>query len=324
MASNIEEKKDRLRHENMKMISELNSFLKRKNRLVLKRDYVHYKYNEYGDARRINELFESWSREYKNARDEAVALREEYERQSEDINTIPIVVESIRNDVTGLKKTVFVAKYEIDQILEAYPALEELGRDSEETASRYRAVHDEFEQKNKAITGLRKKYETLNNEKKWLEQSLSENRSELTPLLKTEESLKKELEEITDRFNRQEELKEKKEALEDAIGHLERGLREKKEKLENHETKTAAINEEINRLKEEGENQKSKLREYEALVMPFQELMEKRKSMKKEISQLDVHDTRLADEIPKVKKENEILQTKARQFEDIKKMMEGI
>ena len=68
--SNIEEKKDRLRNENMKMISDLNSFLKRKNRLVLKKDYVNYKYNEYGDSRKINELFRSWSIEYKNAREQ--------------------------------------------------------------------------------------------------------------------------------------------------------------------------------------------------------------------------------------------------------------
>ena len=78
MMPNTEEKRDRLRNENMKMISDLNTYLKRKNRLVLKRDYVNYKYNEYGDSRSINELFRSWSVEYKNAREEAVALKEEY------------------------------------------------------------------------------------------------------------------------------------------------------------------------------------------------------------------------------------------------------
>jgi len=324
MRPNIEEKKDRLRNENMKMISDLNTYLKRKNRLVLKRDYVNYKYNEYGDSRRINELFRSWSVEYKNAREEAVALREEYERQSNDINTIPRLVEGIRDDVAVLKKAVFVSKYEIDQILEAYPALEELGKDSEETTLKYRAVHDELEKKSRTITGLRQKFETVKNEKEWVEKCLSENKEELAPLLKTENSLKDELAEITQRFNRQEELREEKRVLDEAIGHLERSLGEKKEKLENHETKTANINEEIKNLKEESENQKSKLKEYEALVIPFQELMEKLKSVKREFTLLDSQQVKLKDEIPNLKKENEILQTKARQFEDIKKMMEGI
>ena len=123
--------------------------------------------------------------------------------------------------------------------------------------------------------------------KKWLEKSLSENKEELVPLLKSENSLKDELTEITRRFNRQEELKEEKRVLDEAIGHLERSLGEKREKLENHQTKTAEMNEEIKNLKEESENQKSKLKEYEALVIPFQELMEKLKNMKKEISMLD-------------------------------------
>ena len=115
-----------------------------------------------------------------------------------------------------------------------------------------------------------------------------------------------------------------KRVLEEATGHLERSLGEKKEKLENHETKTAEMNEEIKNLKEESEDLKSKLKVYEALVVPFQELTEKLEGMKGGISLLDGQNVKLTDEIPKVKKENEILQTKARQFEEIKKMMEGI
>ncbi len=67
-----------------------------------------------------------------------------------------------------------------------------------------------------------------------------------------------------------------------------------------------------------------KSKEYEAMVEPFKELKGKLENAEKEISLVDEQHEKLTEETDKLRKENEILGAKARQFEEIKKMMEGI
>lgn len=324
MWSNVKDEKDRLRNENMRMISDLNGFLKRSKRLVLKRDYINYKYTEYGDFHKINELFESWSAEYKNATEEAEILKVEYEKESNDVKTIPRVISEIRNDIASLKRAVLIARHEMEQIIEAFPDLEERAKESKEITSRYHVVHKEFVENSKLLTGLRDEFQRANNEMKGLEKRLSEKKQELAPLLKTENSLKSKLTEITNRFNKQEELKEEKRVLEEVIGHLEESLDERREKIKNHEKKTAEMNKEIKNLKDESGKLTSKVKEYEVVIVPFMELKGRLEDAEKEISLVDEQQKKFTEETDKLRKENEILGAKARQFEELKKMMEGI
>ncbi len=324
MWSNIGDEKDRLRNENMRMISDLNGFLKRSKRLVLKKDYINYKYTEYGDFHKINELFETWSAEYKNATEEAEILKVEYEKESNDVKTIPRVISEIRNDNASLKRAVLIARHEMEQIIEAFPDLEERAKESEEITSKHHVVHKEFVENSKLLTGLRDEFQRANNEMKGLEKRLSEKKRELAPLLKTENSLKSELTEITNRFNKQEELKEEKRALEEVIGHLEESLDERREKIKNHEKKTAEMNKEIKNLKDESGKLTSKVKEYEVMIVPYMELKGRLEDAEKEISLVDEQQKKLTEETDRLKKENEILGAKATQFEELKKMMEGI
>ena len=126
----IEEERGRLRNENMGMVSDLNLFLKRKERLVLKKEYINYKYNEFGDSDRINELFKSWSAEYRNAKREAETLKAEYAKKGGDEKTIPRVIRDVEDDIAILRKAILVARNEIDRVIEAYPDLEGLAKDN--------------------------------------------------------------------------------------------------------------------------------------------------------------------------------------------------
>jgi len=323
MWPNIEEERDRLRNENMRMISDLNGFLKRNNRLALKRDYINYKYTEYGDFHKINELFESWSAEYKNAREEAEILKAEYEKESNDVKTIPRVINEIRNDIASLKRAISITSDEMEQIIKAFPDLEERAKESEEITSRYHTVHKEFVENSRLLTDLRDKFQRADNEMKGLEKRLSEKKQELAPLLKTENYFKGKLTEITNRFNKQEELKEERQVLEEVIGHLEESLDERTEKIRNHERNTAEINKEINNLKDESGKLTSKVKEYEVMVVPFKELKGRLEDAEKEISLVDEQQKKLTEETDRLRKENEILGAKARQFEELKKMMEA-
>lgn len=322
--SSIVGEKDRLRNENMRIITDLNRFSKRMTQLVKKREYLNYKYNEYGNFDEIDDIFGSLSAEYKNARKEAETLKSEYETKGADARTIPIVIENMRKDVAGLRRTVILAGSEIDQVFEAFPDLEERAKESEEIASRYRRVHKDFRESTGLLSDLREKFKRADSEKKVVEKGLSEKKVVLTPLLKTENSLKDTLAGMTDRFNRQEELKEEKRVLDEVIGHLEKSIGEWREKIENHEKKTEQMNKEIKNLKDESEELSSKADEYEAMVAPFEELKEREEHAEKEISLLDEQQRTLTDEILKLKKGNEILGAKARQFAEVKKMMEAM
>ena len=324
MGSSIEEERDQLRSKNMRMMSDFNSYSKRIKRLAVKRDYVDYKYNEYGDTHQIKRYFDAWVDEYINAGEEAKTLKEEYLKKSKDLDTIPTVIADIKSDIEELKKAVFVADYEIDQITGAFPDLYEQAIASEETEKKYRLVHKEFADVDRNLTDFRLKFDAVNTEKRKLADDLSEQKTELSPLLKMETSLKDDLAELTERFDRQEKLREEKAALEEVIKNLEESVGEKRERIKNHETYTNEINAKIEGLKSESNRLRSKIKEYEALVKPYRELKERLERVEAEISRSDAQHRRFTDEIGKVSIENEILQAKANQYEEIKRMMEDI
>ncbi len=66
----IAEEKEKLQGENKRMSLELDEFLKKKDWLVSKKEYLNYKYNEYGDDSKINELFLQWSEDHEKAKAE--------------------------------------------------------------------------------------------------------------------------------------------------------------------------------------------------------------------------------------------------------------
>jgi chromosome segregation ATPase len=320
----MEQERDRLRTENMKMMSDLSLYSRKMKRLIQKRDYINYKYNEYGDSHRIKEYFDSWAAEYGNARKEAKALNAEYRKKYEDLKTITAVIGEIKNDIADLKKAVSVADYEIDQIIGAFPDLYEQAVACEDTLNKYRSVHKEFVEKDRDLAILGHKFNTVSKEKHELADALSEKKAELAPLLETEASLKDELTALTERFDRQETWREEKRTLTESIGNLEKDLEEKLEKIKNHEKNRSSINTKIEEMKIESHRVRSKIKEYEALDLPYKELRERLKRVEAEISRTDSQYRRLTDEIGNIKIENEILQAKANKYKEIKKMMEDI
>jgi chromosome segregation ATPase len=322
--ANIAQEKDRLRNENIRMISNLNTLLQRKKRFVSEREFVEYKHDEYGDPDRINELFVLWSGEYENARAEAETLRVQYESARRDLEAIPRARDNINDYIISLKHAISLVTYEIEQIHNAFPDLEERARESEEIFSRYDAIRRDLEENTKVLADLRDKFETASDERREVEKGLLEKKEELATLLKAEDSLTRELTEITDRFNKQQELTEEMHLLKEAIAHLEKSVGEWKDKLEKHEIKSTEMNEQIKSLKAESAELTSELRECEAMLEPFKGLRVRLEDNEKELSLTDEQIKKLTDEIDKITKENEMLSPKATQFEMVKKKLESI
>ena len=99
---------------------------------------------------------------------------------------------------------------------------------SKATKEKYRLVHKDFVAGSKRLADIRKKFDTLNAEKRKLADDLSEKITTLSPLLDTETSLRNELAELTDRFDRQESLRQEKTALAEVIEKLEERVGEKR------------------------------------------------------------------------------------------------
>ncbi len=145
--SNLVEDKESLQDENKKMTVNLDEFLKKKKYLDSKREYINYKYNEYGDDDKINELFEQWSEEHKTAKAEEKSLRAEYEKSQQDVKTIPRWCNDIKNEIKDRQDEMALAKYEVQEILKVYPDIEERAKESEDIVEKYSAVHKYHEEK---------------------------------------------------------------------------------------------------------------------------------------------------------------------------------
>lgn len=322
--SNLSGEKEGLQNESRKMTLELNVFLKKRSWLVSKREYINHKYSEYGDDEKINELFQQWSEEYKNEKAEEMALKVEYEKVRQDGKTIPLVCKDIKNYIKSQKDGIALARYEMEEIFKAVPDFEERAKESEEIVLKYNAVHKNLEENTRSLNDLRDKFKKVDDEKKKLEINLEEKKTVLAPILKTEDSLKNKLAEITDRFDRQEELKEERRVLKEVIQPLERSIEGWKEKIKNFEKKSTEANKEIEKLKSESHKLVAELKEYEALAGPVMELKERMDSAEKENSMIDEQDKKLTREIHKMRKENELLSIKAKQFEMVKKKLGGV
>lgn len=322
--SNLAEEKESLQDENKKMTVGLDEFLEKKRWLTSKREYINYKYSEYGDDDKINELFEQWSEEHKNARAEEESLNAEYKKSQQDVKTLPRLCNDIKNEIKNRQDEMALAKYEVQEILKVYPDLEERAKESQDIVEKYSAVHKDLEGKIKTVIDLKEKFKQVDSESKVLENRLSIKKKEIEPFLNTQNSLKNKLAEITNKFNLQEEITEEKRLLNETVKPLEKGIEEWKKKINNYETKTAEMNKEIEILKEEKLKVAPELKELEALIGPAKELKEKLTSAEKEISQTEEQDKQLTKAIHKTRKENEILSIKAKQFEMIKKKLEGI
>lgn len=322
--SNLSGVKAGLQNENREMTLELDGFLKKKSWLVSKREYISYKYNEYGDEEKINETFQEWSEEYNNEKAEEKALKAEYEKVRQDEKIIPRVCKDIKSYIKSQKDGISLAKYEMEEIFKAVPDFEERAKESEEIVSKYNAVHKDLEENTSTLNDLRDKFKKVDDEKKKLEINFEEKKAVLAPILKTEDSLKNKLAEITDRFGRQEELKGERHILREVMQPLEGRLEGWKEKIKNFEKKSIEANKEIENLKSESHKLVAELKEYEALAGPVTELKERMDSAGKENATIGEQDKKLTSEIHKTRKENELLSIKARQFEMVRKKLEGI
>jgi predicted nucleic acid-binding Zn-ribbon protein len=322
--SGITEEKERLETEKEKMAAERDDFLKKRNWLISKKEYVNYKLKEYGDEKKINELFEALSKEYESEKAEEASLKEEYDKAISEEKTLPRLCADIEREMKGLREDMDRTKYEMQEILKAFPDMQKQGKESEELVLKYRAVHKDLEESSSALKIFNDNFSKVDAEVKETGETLSVKKEELAPFLKTEESLKNELAELTNRFSRQEELKEEKRVFEDAVKPISKSVEEWKEKIKNHEAKLARMNKETEDLKNEGLKMASEIKECEALVGPVMELKEKLEGAEKEISRIAEQDKTLTEQIRMMRKENEVLSIKARQFEMIKQKLGGI
>ncbi len=322
--SNLAEEKERLQDENKKMTVDLDGFLEKKRWLASKKEYINYKYSEYGDEAKINELYEQWSEEYKETKVEEEALKAEYEKAMQDEKTVPRLCNDTNKEIKNRRDEIAMAKYEAQEILKSFPDIEERARESEEIVIKYRTVHNDLEKTTGVLNNLRDNHTKVDNERKELEKTLSLKKEELDPFIKTEKSLKNELTEVTNKFNRQEELKEERRVLEDVLKPLEKTIEQWKERIKNHHEKITKMNKEIEDMKEESQKVVAEVKEYEAMVGPVRKLKEKLTNAEKEISQMGEQDQQFTKAIHEMRKENEILSIKARQFEMIKKKLDGI
>ncbi len=225
--------------------------------------------------------------------------------------------------MAALKEAIFLAVSETNQMLEAFPGLEALAKESERITAAHFAVCEDFEKKSRALNDLEQKYERAGKEKDNLLRDVSEKRDELTSLQKTEASHRERLTDITGRAELQQTLTEEKQVLEKVMDTLEKGLQEKRGKIKDHEMRTAQLNKEITDLKEESTHLRADLIEYQALVDPFVSLKTGLENIEVEISDIDVQVEKLKTETADMKKDEEILRIRAAQFEQIKKRMAG-
>lgn len=322
--SKLTESVDTLQVENKRMTVEHNELLEKKSLLTTKRDFINYKMEEFGDEKRISELFEEWSAEHARAKAEKVKLEAELEKAREDEKVFPRLCNDARNNIKRLKADINHAKYEMQEILKAFPNIEDKAKESEEIVVKYKSVHEEMEKTAIILTDLREQISKVTEDEKYLREDLSKKKEELVPLVETETTLKTQLTDLTNKFNRQEELTDQAETLKGVINPLESKLKEWRSKVDNHERMSKKINEEIEKLKDESAEMASELKELESMVGPVKELRKKLEEAKKEVSTLKEQEEQSTSEIKKLTEENSLLSIKARQFDMIKKRMEGM
>lgn len=319
----ILEEKEKLQNENTKKTTELNDFFKRKDGVASKKEYLSLKYCEYGDEDRIKAVFEQLSKEYDNGKIEETSLREEYDKARQDEKVIPKVCSDTKFEMKTLRDEMDRARYEINAILEAFPNIRELAQESGEIVVKYKEVHEELERTTKIINDLRANFEKVSREETEVRKDLDSKMNELEPFINKEKSVKSRLTNLMERFDRQEELHEERSIFKDVVGPLEKKLKGWREKIESFEAKSAAMNSEIETLKSESSSLTTELTEYEALVGPVMELKARMEKVEKDAPEVEEQEETLTKGIRDLKKENDMLSIKARQFEMIKRKLEG-
>ena len=317
------EEEDRFRNQNISAITTLNRVLKKNRQLALIKGYVTQKELEYGNFNNISEIFASLSDEYETAEDEFTTLNGKYKKASNDAECLPDVNNDIKSDIDGLKEGVFIAGNETDQILAAFPGLEELAEESVRLTTEHHTVAGDLEEKGGNLNDLEQKYDSAKKEKIRIEKDVSAKSRDLALLVETESSHRDKLADITKRAQIQQELTEEKQTLEKVTGTLKKSIEEKDKKIKDHETQTTRLNKEISGIKDESVKLREELKEYQALVVPFMSLKTEFENAEKELSEVDGQIAKLTTEADKMKKDEEMLRIKARQFEEIKKRMTG-
>ncbi len=222
------------------------------------------------------------------------------------------------------KEEMALAKSEVENILKTIPDIIERAKESEEIVIKYNAVHKDYQAILTDMKEFREKFRKVDEESKELDGNLSRKKDEIAPFLKDEASLKEKLLELTNKFNRQEELSEEKGVLNQVIKPLEKKLKEWKDKIENHEKKTSDINKEIETLKTTSHKTVSELKEIEAVAGPVKDLKERQEKIETESPLLVKQIKKLTEGIHTMRKENEILSIKAKQFEMINKKLGNV
>ncbi|MGR3219438.1 MAG: hypothetical protein ACUZ8H_06410, partial [Candidatus Anammoxibacter sp.] len=319
----ILDEKEKLQIENTKKTAELNDFFKRKESVASKKEYLSFKYSEYGDEDRIKAVFEQLSKEYDNGKIEETSLREEYDKARQDEKIIPRVCNDTKLEMKALRDEMDRAKYEINAILEAYPNIRDLAKESGEITVKYNEVHEELERTTKTINDLRANFEKVSGEETEVRKDLDVKMKKLEPFIGKEKDVKSGLTNLMERFDRQEELQEEKSVFNDIVGPLEKKLRGWREKIDSYEVKSAAMNNEIETLKNESSSLTTELTEYEALVGPVKVLKTRMEKVVKDAPDVEGQEEVLTKEIRDLKKANEMLSIKARQFEMVKRKLEG-
>lgn len=320
--SNIIDEKAELQTENARMIIELKDYLKKREWLALKRDYINFKYSEYGDEDKINAMFQQWSKEYEESKAEGDFLKTEHDKAVQNEKIIPRVYTDTKIEIKKLRDEMDRAKFEMDSILKAYPDIRELAKESQDIVIKYKEVHEELERTTKSISELRANFEKVSNETETVRKELGTKKDELAPSLRIETAAKTKLADLMHRFNRQEELYEENRVFQEVIGPLETKLEGWRKKIKDYEVKSTTINKEIDTLKSENRGLSSELKEYEEIVGPVKELKSRLDKAEEGIKQIEEQDQKFTTEVKTLKKENDMLSIKARQFEMIKKKLE--
>lgn len=314
----------KLRLENLSMISDLNTFLKRNKLLALKRSYVNFKYTEYGDFSRVDEIYDALSSTFISARKEAAQLKADYEKAIEDIETIPTACNSIGNTIDDIENEVSIARNEVDEILEAFPNLEARAEACRTIQTESAAARRQLEDNSRRQGGLKHEFQTRDGEKQNREKQLADKKKILAPLVESETELNETLAEIADRFERQETFTQEKQLAEESIGSLEKKIATFEEMILAHDTELAEKNQTIAALKDESTKLAAGAKEYEAKLIPFRELTDRLQKAREEVSSIDGQREKITEETEKLRKENEILGTKAKQFGILTKKLEGL
>ncbi len=317
-------KEGKLRLENLSMISDLNASLKRNKVLAQKRTYVNYKYTEYGDFSRVDEIYDSLSSTYIAARKEAAQLKSDYESAIADIETMPTACNSIRNTIGDIKDEVSIAQDEVNEILDAFPDLEGRAEAGRALVTESTAVRNQLEDNSRQQGSLKHDFQTSEGEKQYKEKELEEKTRILGPLVETESELNETLAEIADRFERQEAYTQEKQAAETSIASLEKKIADFEETLLAHDADVAEKNRTIASLKEESTQLAASVKEFEVKLVPFRELTGRLKEAREEIASIEGQRGKITEETENLRKDNEMLETKARQFSLLTKKMEGL